>query len=144
MKLKFSKGDLNESRQQILNAGFENHSKQVSAPPFQKDRISWLAYENSDQIVGILTADILWDWIYIDELWVDKNYRGKGLGSKLMSKAEEYAISQNMTGLWLWAQSRQAPGLYIQLGYKEFTRFDDFPKGNYRIGFRKQISSNVK
>jgi GNAT superfamily N-acetyltransferase len=144
IELQFLKNHLNESHQRIVNTGFKSHSKEVSAPPFQKDRINWLAYENSERIVGVLTADVLWDWIYIDELWVNKDYRGKGLGKQLVNKAEEYAISQNMTGLWLWTQSWQAPEFYIQLGYKEFTRFDDFPKGNYRIGFRKQVSRAEK
>ncbi len=123
----------------MVTAGFEIHTKESSAPSFQKDRINWLVYEESELLVGVLTADVLWDWIYIDELWVDKNYRGRGIGKELMDKAEQYALSQGMTGLWLWTQSWQAAEFYDQLGYKEFTRFVDFPKGHHRIGFRKQV-----
>ncbi|MCG8333861.1 MAG: histone acetyltransferase, partial [Proteobacteria bacterium] len=36
-----------------------------------------------------------------------------------------------------WTQSWQAAEFYEQLGYVEFARFDDFPKGHQRIGFRK-------
>jgi len=134
-------GHLDKNKQQSITAGLESHSKESSAPSYQKDRINWLMYENSEVFIGALTADILWDWIYIDELWVDMNYRGTGIGKKLMDKAEEYAISRSMTGLWLWTQSWQAAKFYAQLGYEEFTRFDDFPKGHQRIGLRKQVSS---
>jgi len=140
INVRFSIGHLDEIQQQLLATGFELHTKESLAPSFQKDRINWLAYEDNEFFVGGLTADVLWDWIYIDKLWVDKNYRGRGIGKKLMDKAEEYVISQSMTGLWLWTQSWQAPKFYEQLGYKEFTRFSDFPKGHYRIGFRKQVS----
>ena len=144
IEIRFSSGHLDKSKQQLLIAGLESHTKESSAPSFQRDRINWLVYEKHERLIGALTADVLWDWIYIDELWVDRDYRGTGIGKKLMNKAEEYAISRNMTGLWLWTQSWQAPKFYDQLGYKEFTRFDDFPKGHCQIGFRKQVSSTKK
>ena len=51
--------------------------------------------------------------------------------------AEELAVSQDLQGLWLWTQSGQAEGFYRQLGYREFARFDHFPKRHSRIGYRK-------
>ena len=140
IEVRFSTGQLDNQQHQAVTAGFENHAKENSAPSYGKDRINWQVYDSSEHLTGVLTADILWDWMYIDELWVDKNHRGEGIGKELMGKAEEYAVSQSLTGLWLWTQSWQAPKFYEQLGYEEFTRFTDFPKGHYRIGFRKQIT----
>lgn len=57
-----------------------------------------------------------------------------------MQLAEEFAISQSLQGLWLWTQSWQAEGFYRQLGYSQFTRFDNFPRRNWRIGFRKKFT----
>jgi hypothetical protein len=57
-----------------------------------------------------------------------------------MQLAEEFAISQSLQGLWLWTQSWQAEGFYKQLGYSQFTRFDNFPRGHWRIGFRKKLT----
>ena len=138
------KGQLDDKLQQIINAGFERHSREHDSPSFQKERINWLVYEDSRQLVGVLTADVMWDWLYIDELWVEEHWRSQGIGQTLMAKAEAYALSQNMTGLWLWTQSWQAPEFYRKLGYKQFTRFDDFPKGHSRIGFRKQFSLSAE
>ena len=142
--IKFSKKHLDETQQQLVNAGFENSTKENAFPSFHKSHISWLVFEDNEQLIGILTGDVLWDWIYVDELWVDHKYRCRGIGKQLMKKAEKYAISQKITGLWLWTQSWQAPKFYEQLGYKEFTRFDDFPKNHYRIGFRKQLQTTKK
>ena len=44
-------------------------------------------------LVGVLTADLLWDWIYIDELWVDEHQRSQGIGKASMKEAEDYAAS---------------------------------------------------
>ena len=137
MEVKFLNGFLNESLQQRIKDGFTSHTNEVSAPQYQKDRVNWLVNGDNNLLIGVLTADLLWDWVYIDELWVDKNYRNLGIATNLMNTAEEYAISQKMTGLWLWTQSWQAAEFYEQLGYVEFARFDDFPKGHQRIGFRK-------
>ncbi|MDC0835138.1 GNAT family N-acetyltransferase [Geitlerinema sp. CS-897] len=137
VEIKFRSGNLTSAEQAILMAGFSRHSEATSAPPFGKERLAWIAYNGQDAI-GILTADLLWDWLYIDELWVDENYRGQGLGKSLMKQAENYAASQQLVGLWLWTQSWQAADFYAKLGYQKFTRFEDFPRGYSRIGFRKQ------
>ena len=140
-EVRFLKGFLDNNQQQVLTAGFSSHTKETQAPDYEKERVNWLVYDDEDCLVGVLTADILWDWIYIDELWVDKNFRSLGIAKNLMKTAEEYGVTHDLTGLWLWTQSWQAAEFYEKLGFAEFARFDDFPKGYQRIGFRKQVSS---
>ena len=125
--------------QSVVSDGFQKHSDEQGAPEYKKNRVKWLAFDERKNIQAVLAADILWDWIYIDELWVSPESRGTGLGRKLMRLAEEFAIAQGLQGIWLWTQSWQADGFYRQLGYDEFTRFEDFPKGHSRIGFRKKL-----
>ncbi|MGF1718455.1 GNAT family N-acetyltransferase [Vibrio kyushuensis] len=135
----FSKGELGEHEQSQLTEGFETHSQVQEAPPYQKDRLNWTVKDDSGKLVAAITADLLWGWLYIDELWVDESCRGTGMGKQLMSKAEHHAKSKGLSGIWLWTQSWQAPGFYQSLGYEEFTRFEDFPKGHSRIGLRKYL-----
>jgi hypothetical protein len=56
-----------------------------------------------------------------------------------MALAEEFAAAEKLQGIWLWTQSWQAEGFYRKLDYVEFTRFENFPRGHYRIGFRKTM-----
>lgn len=133
-------GKLTPEQQKTVTEGFERHSKGTTAPAYKKDELNWLAHGEDGELIGVLTAEILWDWIYIDELWVDESCRGEGIGRQLMVQAEEFASSHCLSGIWLWTQSWQAPKFYEQLGYKAFTRFDDFPKGHSRIGYRKKLS----
>lgn len=137
-EIKFRIGNLSLEEQAIVNAGFAKHSLQSAAPPFVKERFIWLVYE-SQALVGALTADSLWDWLYIDELWVNESHRGQGIAKALMNQAEVYATSHNFIGLWLWTQSWQAADFYRRLDYQEFTRFEHFPRGHSRIGLRKQL-----
>ncbi len=121
--------------------GFEAHSGEHSAPDYAKRRVCWVVTDEAENVLAVLTANVLWDWMYIDELWASSAARGKGHGRQLMELAEEHALSQNLQGIWLWTQSWQAESFYKHLGYQEFARFDNFPKGHERIGFRKALQT---
>lgn len=140
MNIEFRRGDLTPSEQSVVSEGFRSHNEEQDAPQYKNERVKWLAFDERVDIRAVLTADILWDWIYIDELWVSPEARRNGLGRQLMQLAEEFAVSQSLQGIWLWTQSWQAEGFYRQLGYSQFTRFDNFPKGHSRIGFRKTLT----
>lgn len=137
MKINFISGKISNEYQQIINEGFEEHSIKNSAPKYNNERLNWLLFNEEELLVGVLTADMLWNWLYIDELWVSSTSRGAGLGKKLLIEAEKYAEKEKMTGLWLWTQSWQAADFYKHLGFAEFATFPNFPKGHSRIGFRK-------
>jgi ribosomal protein S18 acetylase RimI-like enzyme len=138
-EIEFSHGVLDEQKQAQLTAGFESHSQDQVAPPYVKAHLNWTVQDENGNLISALTASVLWEWIYIDELWVDERCRGTGMGKRLMDKVEEYAVEQHLSGLWLWTQSWQAPKFYQQLGFEEFTRFEDFPTGFSRIGLRKTL-----
>ena len=128
--------------QQLLARGFSDHAQAQSAPEYEKQSYHWLMRDENRAVVAVLTADQLWDWLYNDELWVAPGHRGQKLGQQLMEAAETFAGKTQLSGLWLWTQSWQAAEFYRALDYTEFTRFDDFPKGHCRIGFRKHVRTD--
>lgn len=140
MDIRFGRGVLTASEQAVVVEGFRVHSLEHGAPEYAKETVKWLGVDEGGKIRAVLTAEIVWDWIYIDELWVFSESRGAGVGARLMALAEEYAVSHGLAGIWLWTQSWQAVGFYSRLGFEEFTRFDDFPRGHTRVGFRKRLA----
>lgn len=139
MKIEFVEGTITTEDQDVIISGFTDHSNSRNAPPFIKTRLNWLMYSSSNQLRGALTADLLWDWLYVDELWIHPDERGRGTGTALINTAETYAKTLPCIGVWLWTQSWQAEEFYKSLGYEEFTRFENFPIGHSRIGFRKNF-----
>lgn len=64
-------------------------------PQVQEVAYVWLnkIVENDDKEVvgGILAKMYCWNVIYIDALWINENYRGFGLGEKLLFEIENIA-----------------------------------------------------
>lgn len=139
VSIEFDRTALSASEKAVVSEGFLAHSLEHDAPEYLKEQIKWIACDDQKTVRAVLAADVLWDWVYVDELWVCPRSRGSGLGRRLMQLAEEFAAAQGLEGIWLWTQSWQAEDFYRQLGYEVFTRFDNFPRGHARIGFRKQL-----
>jgi len=139
MIITLEKGELSVEEQSIVSDGFSRTAEASDAPNYNKLPLKWLA-TNNNTLSGVLTTALLWDWLYIDELWVDEKVRQFGLGRNLMDTAESYATSEKLSGICLWTQSWQAVGFYAKLGYEEFARFPNFPQGHERVGFRKMFN----
>ena len=141
MDIELTSGSLSAEDQATVSAGFEVHTQTADAPGFQKDRLNWLVRNDDNSLRAALTADVLWDWLYVDELWVDTELRGQGVGRRLMRAAETFATGQQLPGVWLWPQRWQAAEFYAALGYVEVTRVENFPNGPERKGFRNTLTS---
>lgn len=59
--------------------------------------------------------------VYIDELWVEPAFRGKGVAKALMKKADDLKMALEATGIRLYVNVNNpaAKKLYEQCGYRE-------------------------
>ena len=95
--------------------------------------------DDAGAVVGGLLAHVYLDWMFVQILWLDERLRGGGTGAELMRRAEDVARELGCTGVWLDTFSFQAPGFYQKLGYEEFGRLDEYPRGFSRHFFRKRL-----
>jgi GNAT superfamily N-acetyltransferase len=91
------------------------------------------------EIIGALTGETYWGWLFIDALWVSEKQRGKDLGKALIEKAESEARKRGVRHAYVNSFSFQAPGFYRKLGYREFGKLTDFPKGHTRHWLMKAL-----
>jgi GNAT superfamily N-acetyltransferase len=98
----------------------------------QKDSIIYLAYID-DKAVGFtqlypLFSSVSMKPMYIlNDLYVDSNYRGKGIGEALINKAKSFSKEKQIKGLAIQtAFNNPAQHLYLRLGFVKDTDLQFF------------------
>lgn len=84
---------------------------------------------DNGEIIAGLTAEIFWNAMYIEVLWVHERCRGNGYGAQLMREAERTALARECNVSYLTTFSFQAPAFYASLGYRRLGKLQDMPPG---------------
>jgi len=96
----------------------ENPNLYVYAVMVEKRYVGWIS------LIYIPKIGSRWNGhghIYVDELWVEPNFRGKGLAKALMKKADELIKELDAVGIRLYVNLNNptAKKLYEGCGYLE-------------------------
>jgi len=76
---------------------------------FDKEKLAGIIVVKPEDFGGV---------IYVDWLVVDKNYRNKGVGSRLLTTVDNWALENKYHHLYLLTQNRKNINFYIKRGYK--------------------------
>ena len=108
---------------------------------FEKERVklSILVRGSDNSLKGGLIAEISWKWLYIFNIWIQGDFRHKGIGTRLLAIAEEEAKKRGCGNACLETFSYQARPLYERLGYEVFGQLDDFPPGYTKYFMKKEL-----
>lgn len=128
-----------ESDREIVLELLASYNETVGGPARYEPFAIRLTDTATGASVGGLWARIYYDWLFVDLLYVPEPVRGKGIGSKLIAKAEAFARRKGCVGVWLTTYNFQAPGFYRKLGYRAFGTLSHYPRGNKLLFFRKSL-----
>ncbi|UOQ45792.1 GNAT family N-acetyltransferase [Halobacillus salinarum] len=92
--------------------------------------INVMVSNDDESWIGGLNADFYWDWLEINDFWVHKEYRGKGLGAHLLEKAEKIAKEKGAKKALLTTFEFQARTFYETKGYQVVGEVKDYPPGS--------------
>ena len=74
-------------------------------------------------VLGVLNAFTWFAEVYVDDLWVDQPFRGRGYGKKLLDHLEQLFKDKGYNNINLVTNGFQAPEFYKKCGYQvEFVR----------------------
>lgn len=94
---------------------------------------------------GILTAFTAFSEIYIENLWIETAYRGKGFGKKLLKELENSFEGKGFNNINLVTNAFQAPVFYEKCGYQvEFVRENKINPQLTKIFFVKFFKDEVQ
>lgn len=105
--------------------------------------LSVVVRNDAGEIIGGLTGKTFWNYLFVIILWVDEKHRGSGIGSKILTAAEQEAASRGCGYVQLDTYSFQALPFYQRLGYEEYGRLDGFTGGHERYYLRKVLRANM-
>lgn len=120
---------------------FNRQSARDLEPDDAAETVFLFARSKGD-IVGGLRALCFWNTAHIELLWVAESQRGRGLGTELLRRAEEYAVSKGFGQALLETTDWQAKPFYEKHGYQVFGEIDDYPLG-HTCYFLKKIFSDT-
>lgn len=93
--------------------------------------------------VGGLIGYIGWHWLYVSDLWVSDDVRGRGLGKALMLYLENYVTAKGVDKAFLGTTDFQAHDFYEHLGYKVFSVREELPPGHVNYSMMKALGTEV-
>ena len=137
--------EMTEAEFARMNAGFDEHGAEHGNPKETSERHGFVATDG-DTFVGCSSglayrkAVGFGNWLYITDLFVEKDFRGRGIGAKLLRALEERVACLGIGNIWTWTAGYEAPGFYRKQGYETFCEMPDwYTSGHSRIGLRKAL-----
>lgn len=112
--------------------------KNTEEIPTKTNYCNFGVYHNG-KLIGGAVGYIEWNWYFLDQLWIEKEHRKSGIGTKIINKIEEYAKKNNLLGIRMETWSFQARGFYEKMGYNVYATFEDCPPGTIDYFLRKRF-----
>ncbi len=123
--------DSSEESMNILHTGLHEYVLEHIGELRKKNpgnKINLIIKNGEGQIIGGLNGSSILKALYIDQLWVDEQYRGQGYGKELMRIAEGIARKEGCISSLAMVYSFQCPEFFKKLGYEIFGVSDGYPK----------------
>ncbi len=125
-----------------MNAGFDQHATEHGNPPVPSKRYGFVVMDG-ETFIGCasgLTNDN-YQWFYLTDLFIKKDYRGQGLGTEILNKLEERLVEVGIKNIWTWTAGYEAPGFYKSQGYTVFAEMKNwYVSGHARVGLWKKLA----
>ncbi len=128
-----------------MDVGFDQLSLEEGVEIESSDTISFVALDGKTFIGGTSgqaykNGDTYSGWFYLKDLFVEKKYRSKGLGAKLLKSIEKQAINLGLKHIYLWTSGDKALKFYKRHEYQKFTEMENwYSDGSSRVGLRKNL-----
>lgn len=101
--------------------------------------LSVFVRDEKGDVVGGLIGQMLFDWLYVDKLWLPDALRGTGMGGAVLNAAELHAMSRGCKWAHLQTLEHQALPFYERRGYAVFGVLEGYPPGARRYYLRKTL-----
>ena len=110
--------------------GYNHAAAEDLEPNDAAIQIFLFARDDSGEVRGGLRATCFWNTLHLEAVWLSAELRGEGIGTRLVNRAEEFAIEHGCELALAETASFQAAPFYERLGYERIATIADYPRGH--------------
>jgi GNAT superfamily N-acetyltransferase len=125
------------SARTILKGLVAYNEKKAGKPKYK--RFCFTVQDDDGETRGGIVAYTLWNWCFVELLWLDERVRSGGFGHQLLARVEAQARKRGAEHIYLDTFSFQGDGFYQKHGYEVFGSLGDFPPGHHRLWLKKDL-----
>jgi len=123
-----------------INRGFHEFTHtRLGTDKIDEQKLAILARDEDYIVIGGIHGELSWDWLYIQTLWVHADYRGKDIGTRLLTLMEKTATSKNIYHSHLETSDFMALKFYVNHGYEVFGKLEGKPAGSTWYYMKKEL-----
>lgn len=122
-----------------VRAGLIEHNTPFLGEVGKGHEVACFLHHDDGTKIGGITGRVWGSWLLIKFLWVDVNHKNSGLGSKLLSEFEQYAVEKGCTSALVDTFSFQARPFYEKQGYQCQMTLDNYPVKDQLHFLTKQL-----
>lgn len=144
--IKILNRELTSEETEQINAGFDNLSLEEGIELERTKRITFVALKG-ESLIGCSSGlahkngENYSGWFYLTDLFIEKEFRNKGIGSDLLNELEEKTKINGIENIWLWTSGISTLRFYERHGYTQFAEMENwYSDGSSRIGLRKTLT----
>ncbi len=132
--------DPEERDKKIIEDGLHKHNMQFIPKYMHKEKYYLL--KSNNELIGGIHFSSLWDWLVIEDFWIDNSYIDKDVMGILVKEMENCGRKDNIYN----AEANSCLLKYCDLlelaGYCKFGQLENNPKDFTRSFFRKDFTKN--
>jgi len=129
---------LNNDQIKYLDDKLEEHDNYYISTKLSGDINIGIKYEGQ-LIAGVIAAFSTMKILYVSTIYVNEQFRNKGLGRTLMQEVENKAIELGTELIRLDTFEWQAPKFYIKMGYEQVGYYESKSKEYSEYFFVKYL-----
>lgn len=112
---------------------------QSKREPSKSEPLNIYVEDQQGNLIAGMVAETFGNWLEIEYLYVQEDFRGQGLGSNILNRAEKEARERKCKYSFVNTYQFQAPDFYKKHGYEEVFALKEYPYTGERYYYTKAL-----
>jgi len=112
---------------------------QSKREPSKSEPLNIYVEDAQGNLIAGMVAETFGNWLEIEYLYVQEDFRGQGIGSNILNRAEKEARERKCKYSFVNTYQFQAPDFYKKHGYEEVFALKEYPYTGERYYYTKEL-----